>query len=116
MRFKNEPTGLGGRLGIGDIGGTDASVITVPVMVNYLLGKEGKYFEIGGGITYITGSVDVGSFGDDSSGSTVAGTFSFMYRKQPIDGGFMWKVGFTPILAEGSFVPWWPGIAIGYTW
>lgn len=102
---------MGGRLGVGYVGGNDASVLTVPVMANYLLGKNGKYFEIGAGITYISGSTN---FGEDITGSTTIGTFSLMYRSQPVDGGFMWKIGLTPILAEGFFVPYWAGVGLGY--
>lgn len=116
MRFNKsvDGSGLGGRLGIGYVGGGDAggSVVTVPVMVNYLLGKDGKYFEIGGGVTYVAGSADFGDGFED----TVIGTLSFQYRRQPVDGGFMWKIGFTPILASGTFIPYWPGVSIGYCW
>jgi len=103
----------GARVGfgyIGDVGG-GGGIITVPVMVNHLLGKDGKYFEVGGGIVYVAGDADIGG-GFDS----LAGTFSFQYRRQPVEGGFMWKAGFTPILAEGVFIPWYPGLSIGYTW
>lgn len=115
MRFnKDEGNGLGARLGVGYIGGGDAggTVITVPAMVNYLLGKDGKYLEIGGGVTYVAGSADFGDGFED----TVIGTLSIQYRRQPVDGGFMWKIGLTPIIASGAFIPYWPGVSIGYCW
>jgi len=104
--------GLGARLGLGYVGGGDGSIITVPVMANYLLGNNGSYFEIGAGITYITGDT---SFGDGFD-SSIIGTMSFMYRKQPVDGGFMWKIGLTPVIASGNFIPYWPGVGLGYCW
>jgi len=113
MRFNKESVaGLGARLGVGYVGGDEASVFTVPIMANYLLGKDGKYLEVGAGITYVAGSTNFGDGLDDG----VIGTMSFQYRKQPVDGGFMWKIGFTPVLAEGTFIPWWPGLSIGYSW
>lgn len=103
----------GARAGIGYIGSIDdGGVITIPIMANHLLGKDGKYFEVGAGITYLSATADF----IDENPSDIIGTLSFMYRSQPVDGGFMWKIGLTPILAGGFFVPWWPGIGIGYTW
>lgn len=112
MRFSKKTDGLGARVGIGYVGGGDAeaSILTIPIMLNHLLGKDGNYFEVGAGIVYISGEADFSDFQD----SAVAGTLSFMYRKQPIDGGFMWKIGLTPIIASGVFIPYWGGVAIGY--
>ncbi len=104
---------LGGRVGLGYVGGKGSSILTVPVLANYLLGKNGRYFEIGAGITYLSAATDL--FDDESnSGSTVLGAFSLMYRNQPVDGGFMWKIGFAPVIAEGVFVPYWVGVGLGY--
>ncbi|MEE9373872.1 MAG: hypothetical protein V3V00_12550, partial [Saprospiraceae bacterium] len=76
-----------------------------------LFGKDGKYFEVGAGITYISGTVDLGDLD-----SKIIGTMSLMYRNQPVNGGFMWKIEFTPIFASGVFIPYYPGLAIGYSW
>ncbi len=114
MRFGDKINGLGARLGLGYVGGgsAGATVVTVPAMINYLLGKDGKYFEVGAGITYISAGTD---FIDDGfSDSSLLGAMTFMYRSQPVNGGFMWKIGFTPILAEGIFIPYWVGLGIGY--
>jgi hypothetical protein len=108
---------FGVRAGIGYFGSTDGDggILTVPAMGNFLLGKNGRYFEVGAGITFvkISGTDDI--FDTDKS-SSVFGTLSFMYRRQPVDGGFMWKIGLTPILAEGVFIPYWGGVGIGYCW
>ncbi|TVQ49498.1 MAG: hypothetical protein EA362_04325 [Saprospirales bacterium] len=99
---------LGIRAGIGYVGDiSDGDGITsIPLMINYLLGDGGNYFEIGVGTTIITG---------DFLDSNVFLTFSFMYRRQPPNGGFMWKAGFAPILAEGVFIPYFPGVSLGYS-
>jgi len=106
---------FGVRAGAGYVGSTtgDGGVLTVPVTGNILLGKNGKYFEVGAGLTYLSGTGDLFDL-DDSS--TILGTFSFMYRNQPKDGGFMWKIGLTPVIAEGVFVPYWFGVGLGYCW
>jgi hypothetical protein len=110
---------FGLRAGIGYIGtsdvdgsGTSAGILTVPVTANFLLGKNGRYFEVGGGATYVSGSTD--NF--DTSGSGIIGTISFMYRRQPQDGGFMWKIGLTPLFGNGGFLPYWGGVGLGYCW
>lgn len=115
MRFKKETNGWGARLGIGYVGSVDGDggVVTIPLLINNLLGKDGKYFEVGAGITYLSSSAD---FIGDNNASDIVGTMTFMYRKQPLDGGFMWKIGFTPILADGVFVPYWFGVGLGYSW
>lgn len=106
---------FGARLGIGYVGDTGGGggVLTIPAMGNILLGNNGKYFEVGAGITYLSGTGDLFDLDDNS---TVLGTLSFMYRRQPVDGGFMWKIGLTPFIAQGIFIPYWGGVGIGYCW
>jgi len=106
---------FGLRAGVGYVGSTEGEggILTVPVMGNFLLGNNGRYFEVGAGITYVSGSSDLF---DDDGFSSVIGTLSFMYRRQPVDGGFMWKIGLTPFIAEGVFIPYWGGVGIGYCW
>ena len=115
FRF-SETTSWGGRAGIGYIGVSDGDdgggIVTIPVMVNNLLGKDGKYFEVGAGFTYVAGTGELG----DEELSDVVGTLSFKYRRQPVDGGFMWHVGITPVFTENVFYPFWFGVGIGYSW
>ncbi len=114
MRFGSNTAGPGARIGIGYVGGgsADGSVVTVPLMINHFLGNNGKYFEIGAGITYVSAQADF--VGDDFSDSEFWATLSFMYRRHPTDGGFMWKVGITPVIADGIFIPYWLGVGLGY--
>lgn len=42
---------------------------------------------------------------NDSARSSLFGTASFMYRRQPLKGGFTWRIGFTPIIANGYIMP-----------
>nr|MBC7612395.1 hypothetical protein [Pseudopedobacter sp.] len=108
-RFSNKRNGLGGRIGIGAIGGGGDNLVTIPVSLNYLLGEGKNFFEIGLGATYANASFL------DSNGSTVFGTMSFMYRLQPIKSGFSFRGGFTPIFNADAFIPYYAGISLGYT-
>lgn len=110
-RFNNTPDGLGARLGLGFIGSGDAGAVLIPAQVNWLLGKNGRYFELGAGLTVVTGTGR--AFDEDFS--NVVGTMTFGYRRQPVDGGFMWKIAITPVIAEGIFWPYFAGLGLGYT-
>jgi hypothetical protein len=87
-----------------------SSTSSMTLMGNFLIGQKGKYFEFGGGVTrlpllrdYITKNYN--------------GTMSLMYRSQPQDGGFMWKIGFTPIFnsSDGIFIVI-AGAGFGFCW
>lgn len=110
MRFTNKADGIGGRIGIGYVGVEGDGILSIPVMANYLLGKNGKYFEVGLGATFLSSDADI----FDSNTSGTVGTMSFMYRRQPTDGGFMWKIGITPLFNKDFFIPYWFGAGLGY--
>jgi hypothetical protein len=117
-RLSNQRDGLGLRLGAGFATGGGASLFSAPFQLNYLLGKHGKYFEIGAGATYINVNINSGNssyeFGSyQFTGSKVAGTMTFGYRYQPIDGGFSFRASFNPILIGNTFVPY-GGLSFGY--
>ena len=109
-RFSKSNLGLGGRIGLGFVTGDFAdqnsyeqrSIITVPIQINYIFGKPSSVhsFEVGGGATFLGKKVDLFSYSDFNPGSIV-GTASFMYRRQPKEGGFSWRLGFTPIITSG---------------
>ena len=110
-RFQNTLDGLGGRIGISLIATNGNSIFTMPAMLNYLLGDEGKYFEIGLGATYLNIQENETLFDDNPN---IIGTMVFGYRSQPINGGFMFRGGFAPIISEGNFIPYYPYISFGY--
>jgi hypothetical protein len=121
-RFKPSRLGLGGRAGIGFVTTSDydtdpgsyrnRSVLTVPVQLNYIFGKgtSPHTFEVGAGLTFLGKSLDVFDIGDRDQ---FLGTFAFMYRRQPVDGGFGWRIGFTPIVGGGYIQPS-GGVGVGY--
>lgn len=116
-RFSKAPDGWGARIGIGYIADNSYSLTTIPLQVNYLLGKKNKFFEIGVGATYLSlndkqpnGDTDILTFDDDT---TFVGALTFGYRYQPIDGGFSFRGSFNPLFNSNSFVPYF-GISLGY--
>lgn len=117
MRFSGKPDGIGGRAGIGYFAIDGISLATVPLMVNYLMGKNGKYFEIGAGATYLAAADRQNSNPTGSPinrGTGWIGSLSFGYRSQPVDGGFLFRAGLTPFFDRSSFWPFWPQVSVGY--
>lgn len=95
-------------------------------MINYLFGKDNNFFELGlGGIISFNGTTFVGA-----SRSPVTGTITLGYRRQPADGGLLFKIALTPLFGfeenyrytgsgnsrTSSFVfnPLFGGISFGY--
>jgi hypothetical protein len=122
-RFTKSHLGWGGRIGLGFVSGylddsnnfyDVSSVVTVPVQVNYIFGKSNSphTFEVGGGFTITGKKIDIMDFYDNKS-SSFFGTASFMYRRQPINGGFTWRIGFTPLIAKG-YIQAFGGVGVGY--
>lgn len=120
-RFSNRRDGLGGRIGIGYIAAdNDHAATTIPLSLNYLLGKNNKFFEIGLGTTFIASKSNGSFFFDEGDNevernSNVIGTMSFTYRVQPVDSGFSFRAGITPIFNGEFFMPYFGGISLGYT-
>jgi hypothetical protein len=113
MRFASKENGAGFRVGVGAFSVNSASVVTVPLGLNYLIGKDKKnYFEVGAGFTYLsvseknkkTSKTFKSSFGDVTLG----------YRLAPAKGGFFFKAEITPVFGDGFFIPYFGGIGLGY--
>jgi hypothetical protein len=135
-RFKKGAnTGMGGRLGFGGFAIDGEKMLTVPLQLNWLFGKERNYFELGVGATFVhyegygyyedytcgpNGCFPSGEYytGDFvlpiSSVNSVMGTFNFGYRRMPVGSGFTWKAAITPLFNNNGFWPLFGGIAVGY--
>ncbi len=121
-RFTKSNLGIGGRIGLGFVTGDfgqnnnyePRSILTLPLQLNYIFGKPNSVhsFEVGAGVTVVGKKIDLFSY-NDTIGQSVFGTAAFMYRRQPADGGFSWRLGFTPIVS-GSYVQASGGVSIGY--
>ena len=118
-RFSTSSLGWGGRIGLGFYTGEEynynngmyynyysQSVVTLPLHVNYIFGKldSPHTFEVGAGLTVTGKKIDIMNY-NDSARSSLFGTAAFMYRRQPLKGGFTWRIGFTPIIANGYIMP-----------
>ena len=112
LRISGRQGGLGGRIGVGfsNIVSSGIPVYYLPLGINYLLGKERHYFEIGGGFTpVINASPDGDSAIPNSFAHLVLG-----YRFQPINKGFTFRAFLCPVYGNGIFVPYYVGISGGY--
>jgi hypothetical protein len=119
-RFKkNTRTGLGARVGLGftiydqEIQNGNywdyktTTIATIPLGLNYVFGKPNSpsMFEVGAGATVLMPEASVYRYDDDKEGNLI-GHFSFMYRRVPMEGGFSWRIGFTPIInTSGQIFP-----------
>jgi hypothetical protein len=135
-RFTKSALGFGGRIGLGFIttdvvtsnttspyGGfysnyETRSIVTIPLQLNYVFGKPNSVhsMEVGAGVTFTGKKIDIfdNNYRRSSPGASAFGTASFMYRKIPKDGGFTWRIGFTPIIGGGYIQPS-GGVGIGYS-
>ncbi|MFZ4057928.1 MAG: hypothetical protein ACOYKE_07300 [Ferruginibacter sp.] len=124
-RFNKSHLGFGFKAGLGFVSGyiqetptgyfdNPSSVVTVPLQLNYIFGKSNSVhtFEVGAGVTIAGKKPSIFDFYNNSS-SNVFGTASFMYRRQPKEGGFSWRIGFTPLIAKGYIQPS-AGASVGY--
>ena len=128
-RFTKSQLGFGGRVGIGFVTMDEynyntgyyktQSVATFPIQLNYIFGKPNSVhaFEVGAGVTFTGKKIDLfNNYYDGTNNevlSSVFGTACFMYRRQPKDGGFSWRIGFTPIIGNGYIQPS-AGVSFGY--
>ena len=115
----NERLGLGFRLGIGfayqegssyywdDYTYRMRTYYSIPAGLNYVLGKPNSAhtFEVGAGLTFLTRKVALFYFDEEKPGNVI-GFFTFMYRRVPVNGGFSFRVGLTPMIGtSGDLFP-----------
>lgn len=111
-RFSKTENGLGFRLGIGGAGGDGTGYFAIPAQINYLLGENGKYLELGGGLTYVNVQDDF--FFNDQTESAAYANVVIGFRSQPFGRkGLTWRVAFTPFIGGGAFLPY-AGASIGF--
>jgi hypothetical protein len=91
------------------------SMLAIPILANFLLGNQNHKLELGGGVTLFKMTGTSSTFEGVASGSAFGpvGTLVAGYRYVPSDGGFTFRIGFTPLVSTESFMPW-GGISFGY--
>ena len=89
---------------------------SIPAGLNYVFGKpySSKTFEVGAGVTLLTRKVSLFYHGYERKPGNVIGFFTFMYRLMPLDGGFSFRVGLTPVIGTGGDMFPMGAIGIGY--
>jgi hypothetical protein len=115
-RFKSgQKDGFGYRVGVGYFAAGNNTVFTIPVQVNYLYGKDGKYLELGIGTTFIN------SRGDNYSSPTwefdtvtgLAATAVIGVRYEP-NKALNFRLGYVPIVSSYGLINA-GGFSVGYT-
>lgn len=91
---------------------------SLPVMLDYLIGKRDNYFEIGMGVmlSYLAISdASIFYMGNTGyrKGTELFGTATLGYRYQRDDGGFIFRAGIMPIFINSGFVVN-IGLSLGY--
>lgn len=95
------------------------SYITIPLGLNYVLGKPNSphTFEVGIGATILTKKLHVftsDNWAGKGEGGNFIGHATFMYRRQPLDGGFTWRAGLMPVLGTSGDIVLGIAAGIGY--
>lgn len=92
--------------------GAQPTCPVAPIMIGYLLGYGPHKLELGLGALWV--------YNQPMRGWTVGETATVAWRYQPPEAGWMWKIGWTPLLsvgpAQNEAAPVWLGVASGYTW
>lgn len=113
FRFNNQIKGFGARFGIGYYNFQGETLLSVPLGVNYLLGRNGKYLELGAGFTVGENIL----FHSNDFGAS--GTLCYGLRVQPENGGFNFRANINTAFGKSDgdffFFPLVPGVSMGYT-
>jgi hypothetical protein len=122
---KYERLGWGYRVGLGFgvgsfedenyYGSVNRTYYSFPVGINYIFGKFGSAssFEVGATATVLTRKVDLYNY-DVTKRGYVVGGMQFMYCWIPVNGGFTFRIGFTPMIGTaGDLFPM-GAVGLGY--
>ena len=100
-RFSNKVNGAGFSAGVGYWSDLGISIFSIPVSINYLIGRRTHFLELAAGTTFVTASFDW--FDEPEKGSGFLHHVNMGYRHQPTTGGFFFRGGISPLFAfEGG--------------
>lgn len=104
--------GLSLRVGMGLISDNLFGNLSIfPVTASYLGLRSGNHaFELGGGAVFVSSEASVGP--DDAFETRSLGTAIVGYRYAPLDGGFSFRVAYTPLFRRAFYLGH-AGIALG---
>jgi len=104
----------------GETTSAEFSYWAVPLTVSYLgIGSDSNMLELGGGpvLMHLEGSGVLEAEGDDgevgASATVLSVTGMAGYRHQPADGGFVFRIGASPVVAFGAGVLPWGYLSLG---
>ena len=95
----------------------DASVAIIPLMANALVGRGTHRLELGIGPLFAIGGgqvedAEVGDVDEFSAAGLAGVTSTFGYRRQPRDGGFVFRASLNPFYSERPQL--WAGLSVGW--
>lgn len=101
----------------------EVSIVSVPVTVSWVPAASSRGVEVGGGVLLGNRSREEPFEGGETSAGFVSLTGILGYRYQPADGGFMFRIAFTPFFGLGDEDEAYPekgfmpsaGLSVGYT-
>ena len=121
VRLSKSNNGLGVRAGIGIISDLQASGFTIPIGLNYLVGKRKNFLEIGSGVSYVhLPSVNQDQPFNFPGESFLVGYGWLGYKYQPLEG-FTFRAGLCQYLRDLNLpvilgVPsLYPAMSFGYS-
>jgi hypothetical protein len=110
---------MGGRIGVmyfplvPSLFSSVEDLFIMPATLNFLIGSNSHKLEMGAGIIYGAARLSTVFSSESESGSGLAQTITIGYRYQQRSGGFLFRIGFTPIFRFGEeFIPW-GGFSVG---
>ena len=101
-RFGKKLNGAGFAAGIGYWRDFGINILSIPVSINYLLGRKTHYLGVAAGTTFVSAEVDW----FDSEDETASGFIHHVnlgYRHQPASGGFFFRGGISPLFGGGDY-------------
>ncbi len=101
-RFQRKVNGFGFAAGVGFYGVSGVSIFSVPVSINYLIGRNSHFMEIAAGTTFISATA-IDFFNGNNSGSGFIHHINAGYRYQPTRGGFFFRGGVSPLFYQGEY-------------
>lgn len=103
-RFAKKVNGAGFSAGLGFFGVSGFTVVSIPISINYLIGRNTHFFEVAAGTTFVTGTTDLFNSSNSQSGSGFVHHINLGYRHQPTRGGFFFRGGISPLFVENEYI------------
>jgi hypothetical protein len=75
--------------------------LLAPVLLNLLTGAGTHHLELGGGVLVGSETVTRGLGSPSERSALLSATGTLGYRRQPPDGGFVFRIGLTPVYGFG---------------